>query len=259
MLKQMKYLLERSNGGTAVSERERIVLEHLPQIKFIAQRIHSRLPKGIELDDLISVGILGLLDAVEKFEPEKGVKFKTYSEVRIRGAILDSLRALDWAPRKLRQKSREVEAAVQRLSQRQQRPASDQELANELNLSLDEFYDVLNELKSLSLGLFKENSSGNADSLNEEVNVWYYPFATVQSPYQVFQKEEILRRLSQAILQLPPREQEVLSLYYQEELTMKEIGEVIGITESRVCQIHSRAVIRLRAVLAEAVKTPERE
>ncbi len=251
MLKQLKNFLDRGDAGTALPEREQIILEHLPQIKYIAHRIHARVPKGVELDDLIGAGIVGLMDAIAKFEPEKGVKFKTYAEVRIRGAILDSLRALDWAPRKLRQKSRELEAVMHRLAQREQRPATDQEIADELKISLVEFYELLNELKSVNLGGFHTMAS-SADYDAEESEVRYFPFAPVPSPYHVFQKEEVIERLSEAIQNLPVREQEVLSLYYLEELTMKEIGEVMGITESRVCQIHSRAVLRLRGMLMEA-------
>ncbi len=250
MPKQNKYLSDYARENTSAAAREQLILEHLPQIKYVAQRIHCRVPKGVELDDLISAGILGLLDAVEKFEPEKGVKFRTYAEVRIRGAILDSLRALDWAPRKLRQKSREVENVIRRLSQEKQRPATDQEIAEEMKISLSEFYELLNELRCLSIGSFTENSS-DRESEKEEKEIWYYPFASIQSPFQAFQQEELQRRLAEAIRQLPSREQTVISLYYQEELTMKEIGEVIGITESRVCQIHSRAVLRLRASLPD--------
>ncbi len=163
-----------------------------------------------------------------------------------------SLRALDWAPRKLRQKSRELEAAIQRLTQREQRPATDQEIADELNISLPEFHGLLHELKNISVGMFKDISSLN-ESDQEDTEIRYFPFAPMSSPYHIFQKEELIHRLSTAIEQLPTREQEVLSLYYMEELTLKEIGEVMGITESRVCQIHSRAVVRLRAGLQETI------
>lgn len=247
-MKQLKSMMNQTAVDVEISERERLILEHLPQIKYIAQRIYSRVPKGVELDDLMGAGILGLLDAADKFEAGKGVKFKTYAQVRIRGAILDSLRALDWAPRKLRQKSRELEAAINHLAQRELRPATDQEIADEMQISLAEFFELLNSLKGINIGLFRK-SPKHPQFDPEDGEVRYYPFAPMPSPYHVLQRKELESQLAAAIRSLPRRELEVLSLYYGEELTLKEIGEVMGVTESRVCQMHARAVARLRAAL----------
>jgi RNA polymerase sigma factor for flagellar operon FliA len=206
--------MDHSAVTDAISEREQLIMEHLPQIKLIAQRIHSRLPKGVELDDLIGAGIVGLLDAVDKFEAERGIKFKTYAEARIRGAILDSLRSLDWAPRKLRLKSRELEAAIHRLQQRVGRPATDQEIADELSISLPQFFELLQNLRGINLGHFREVPH-QALQNQEESEVRYFPFAPLPNPYHSFQKQELATRLSDAIDNLPEREQQLLSLYYE--------------------------------------------
>jgi len=252
ILRQLRNIMDHSAATDTISDRDQLILEHLYQIKLIAQRIHSRLPKGVELDDLIGAGIVGLLDAVDKFEEGRGVKFKTYAEVRIRGAILDSLRALDWAPRKLRLKSRELETVIHRLEQRDGKPATDQEIAEEMNISLSEFFELLQNLRGINLGHFRELPNQTQPD-QESGEVRYFPFAPLPNPYHVFQKKEMEVRLAKAISNLPEREQQLLSLYYEEEVTMKEIGEIMGVSESRVCQLHTRAVARLRAALMDGV------
>lgn len=249
MLEQLKSMLAQPIPSEQSSDRDRLVLEHLPQIKHVAQRIHSRVPKGIELDDLIGAGIVGLLDAVAKFRPEKGVKFKTYAAIRIRGAVLDSLRTLDWAPRRLRQKSRSLKAAVCRLEQRGQRQASNQEIADEMQIGLPDFFSLLNDLKCVNLGIFKTVSTHLQNS-QDDGNVRHYPFVPMPSPYHSYEKKELESQMANAIRNLTLREKEILSFYYIEELTMKEIGEVMGVTESRICQMHARVVARLRAALS---------
>jgi RNA polymerase sigma factor for flagellar operon FliA len=189
---------------------------------------------------------------VDKFEEDRGVKFKTYAEVRIRGAILDSLRALDWAPRKLRLKSRELETAIHRLEQRDGKPATDQEIAEEMNISISEFFELLQNLRGINLGHFRELPNQTQPD-QESGEVRYFPFAPLPNPYHVFQKKEMEVRLAKAIGNLPEREQQLLSMYYEEEVTMKEIGEIMGVSESRVCQLHTRAVARLRAALMDGV------
>jgi RNA polymerase sigma factor FliA len=230
------------------AERDELILEHLPQIKYIAQRISTKLPSHVELNDLVSAGILGLLDAIEKFDPTRGVKFKTYAELRIKGAILDSLRNLDWAPRSLRKKSKDLERVYRDLEQRLGRPATDKEVCEEMEISLDEFYELVDQIKGLNIGSFQE-LSGQDDDKNSEPLVKYVPDAPHLDPFFVFHKSEIQSILSTAVDTLPKKERLVVSLYYFDELTMKEIGRVLGVNESRVSQLHTKAMLRLRTKL----------
>jgi RNA polymerase sigma factor FliA len=229
-------------------ERDELILEHLPQIKYIAQRISAKLPSHVELNDLVSAGILGLLDAIEKFDPNRGVKFKTYAELRIKGAILDSLRNLDWAPRSLRKKSKDLERIYRELEQRLGRPATDKEVCEAMEITLEEFYELVDQIKGLNLGSFQELASQD-DEKNSEPLVKYVPDAPQMDPFFVFHKSEIQGILSTAIDTLPKKERLVVSLYYFDELTMKEIGKVLGVNESRVSQLHTKAMLRLRTKL----------
>ncbi len=162
-------------------ERDELILEHLPQIKYIAQRISTKLPSHVELNDLVSAGILGLLDAIEKFDPNRGVKFKTYAELRIKGAILDSLRNLDWAPRSLRKKSKDLERVYRELEQRLGRPATEKEVCDAMEITLDEFYELVDQIKGLNLGSFQE-LSGKDEEKNSEPLVKYVPDAPQTGP-----------------------------------------------------------------------------
>ena len=229
-------------------ERDQLILEHLPQIKYIAQRISTKLPSHVELNDLISAGVLGLLDAIEKFDPTRGVKFKTYAELRIKGAILDSLRNLDWAPRSLRKKSKDLEKVYRELEQRLGRPATDKEVSDEMEISLEEYYELIDQIKGLNLGSFQELAPHD-DEKNSEPLVKYIPDAPQMDPFFVFQRSEIRTLLSGAIDGLPKKERLVVSLYYYDELTMKEIGKVLGVNESRVSQLHTKAMLRMRTKL----------
>jgi RNA polymerase sigma factor for flagellar operon FliA len=230
------------------AERDELILEHLPQIKYIAQRISTKLPSHVELNDLVSAGILGLLDAIEKFDPNRGVKFKTYAELRIKGAILDSLRNLDWAPRSLRKKSKDLERVYRELEQRLGRPATDKEVSEAMEIPLQEFYELLDQIKGLNLGSFQE-LSGQEEDKNSEPLVKYVPDAPHLDPFFVFHKTEIKGILSGAIDALPKKERLVVSLYYFDEMTMKEIGKVLSVNESRVSQLHTKAMLRLRTKL----------
>ncbi len=225
--------------------RDALILEHLPQIKYIAHRISAKLPSHVELNDLISAGVLGLLDAVEKFDPERGVKFKTYAELRVKGAILDSLRNLDWAPRSLRKRSKDLEKVYKELEQRLGRPATDKEVCDELGITLEEFFELVDQIKGLNLGSFHEMAS-QEDDRNGEPLVKYVPDAPQMDPFFVYHKSEIRNLLAGAIDTLPKKERLVVSLYYYDELTMKEIGKVLGVNESRVSQLHTKAMLRLR-------------
>lgn len=230
------------------TERDALILEHLPQIKYIAQRISTKLPSHVELNDLVSAGILGLLDAIEKFDPNRGVKFKTYAELRIKGAILDSLRNLDWAPRSLRKKSKDLEKVYRELEQRLGRAASDKEVCEAMEIPLEEFYELVDQIKGLNLGSFQE-LSGQEEDKNSEPLVKYIPDAPQMDPFFVFHKTEIQGILGTVIDTLPKKERLVVSLYYFDEMTMKEIGKVLGVNESRVSQLHTKAMLRLRTKL----------
>jgi RNA polymerase sigma factor FliA len=232
-------------GGTA-TDRDLLLMEHLPTVRYLARRIHERLPQHVELDDLVSAGVVGLIDAFSKFDHKKKVQFKSYAQFRIRGAILDSLRTLDWSPRELRRKGRAVEEALRAVTQRVGRAPSEQEIAREMELTLAEYQALLGDLKGLEIGsLHMERSE---DSGDEELA--YVPGAPEDDPLFRCLKGEMKQRLADAIDELPEKERMVLTLYYYEELTMKEIGLTLGVVESRVSQIHSSAVLRLRASLA---------
>lgn len=229
-------------------ERDELILEHLPQIKYIAQRISTKLPSHVELNDLVSAGILGLLDAIEKFDPNRGVKFKTYAELRIKGAILDSLRNLDWAPRSLRKKSKDLERVVRELEQRLSRPPTDKEVCEAMEISLEEFYELMDQIKGLNIGSFQD-MAGQDEDKNSEPLVKYVPDTPQMDPFFVFHRSEIQSILGGAIETLPKKERLVVSLYYFDEMTMKEIGKVLGVNESRVSQLHTKAMLRLRTKL----------
>lgn len=229
--------------GYARENREVLIESHLPQVKFIAERLATKLPPSVDIDDLIGAGMLGLLDAVEKYDSGKGVLFKTYAEMRVRGAMLDSLRDLDWAPRSMRRRAREVEAAYQE-AERSRGRATEVEVAAVLKISVSEFQTLLGELRGLTitgLNTAEEEDNQHAHQLTADRD---------QTPLALYERAEVQARLAGAVDQLPSREREVVALYYVEELTMKEIGNVLGVTESRVSQIHTQAVIRLRAWLS---------
>jgi RNA polymerase sigma factor FliA len=232
--------------STTATERDLLLMEHLPTVRYLARRIHERLPQHVELDDLVSAGVVGLIDAFSKFDHNKKVQFKSYAQFRIRGAILDSLRTLDWSPRELRRKGRAVEEAIRSVTQRVGRAPSEQEIATEMELSLTEYQVLLGDLKGLEIGsLHMERSE---DSGDEELA--YIPGSPEEDPLFRCLKGEVKQRLADAIDELPEKERMVLTLYYYEELTMKEIGLTLGVVESRVSQIHSSAVLRLRTALA---------
>jgi RNA polymerase sigma factor for flagellar operon FliA len=233
-------------GSGLGPDRDRLLLEHLPTVRYLARRIHERLPQHVELEDLISAGVVGLIDAFSKFDHTKKVQFKSYAQFRIRGAILDSLRTLDWSPRELRRKGRAVEEAIRSVTQKLGRVPTEQEIAREMELELADYQQLLGELKGLEIGsLHLERTE---DSGDEELS--YLPGSPDEDPLFRCLQGEMKQRLTDAIEDLPEKERMVLTLYYYEELTMKEIGLTLGVVESRVSQIHSSAVVRLRAALA---------
>jgi RNA polymerase sigma factor for flagellar operon FliA len=231
-----------------VAEGDALINETLPLIKHIAHRVAARLPANIEIRDLINAGVIGLLDAVEKFEPERNVKFETYAEVRIRGAILDSLRNLDWAPRSLRKKSKDLEKTCSYLSQKLGRRAADEEVSEAMGKNIDDYHALVDQLHGLTIDSF-ENLSDSEDSQNYMND---YPDGDGNDPYAKFESNELTQLLAGAIEDLPEKERLVLSLYYYEEFTMKEIGALLGVNESRVSQLHTKATLRLRGKLAKA-------
>lgn len=249
-------LFSQSTNGNSAStiapltpaDRDQQLVEHLPMVRFIARRIHERLPQHVELDDLVSAGVFGLMDAFKKFDHTKQVQFKSYAQFRVRGAILDSLRLLDWSPRELRRKGRAVEEAIRELTQRLGRAPQESEIAAQLKLSLDDYQHLLGDLKGLEIGsLHAERSE---DSGEEELA--FLPAAAEDDPLFRCMQGEMKQRLIDAIEELPEKERLVLTLYYYEELTMKEIGLTLGVVESRVSQLHTAAVLRLRSSFGAA-------
>ena len=233
-------------GEASLGDRDLLLLEHLPAVRYIARRIHERLPQHVELDDLVSAGIIGLIDAFGKFDHGKKVQFKSYAQFRIRGAILDSLRMLDWSPRELRRKGRAVEEAIRAVQQRLGRAPAEQEIASEMKTSLQEYHQLLGDLKGLEIGSL--NLERTEDSGDEVLS--YIPGSPEEDPLFRCLEGEMKQHLIDAIDGLPEKERLVLTLYYYEELTMKEIGLTLGVVESRVSQIHSSAVLRLRVALS---------
>jgi len=234
-----------SGTEAATEERERLILEHLPQVRLIARRIHDRLPDSVSLDDLISTGVVGLISAIDNFDPGLNVKLKTYAEYKIRGAILDSLRGLDWAPRQKRRKAKQIEAAVASAEQRLQRTPTEEEIASELDLTLDEYREWLVEVRGVNLGSleYATGEEGGRDLLK------YISDTEASWPSQIVERAELERLLAEAIEKMPYVERTVLSLYYYEELTLREIAKILSLHESRVSQLKSQAILRLRGSL----------
>jgi len=242
-----------ANAEAFEGEQERLLLEHLPIVRFLARRIHERLPQHVDLEDLVSAGVVGLMDAFMKFDPRKQVQFRSYAQFRIRGAILDSLRMLDWSPRDLRRKGRAAEEAVRALTARMGRVPGEAEIAAEMGVGLGEYQSLLGDLKGLEIGTL--HVEHNEDSGEEEIA--YIPGRPEEDPLFRCLRGEMQAKLSNAIGQLPERERLVMTLYYFEELTMREIGLALNVVESRVSQIHASAVVHLRAALqAEAKHGP---
>ncbi len=229
--------------------RDQIVLEHAPLIRYIVNRIAVRLPSHIDLDDLHSTGVIGLMDAIEKYDPDKNCKFKTYAEFRIKGAILDQLRSLDWVPRSVRQKGRKLEKAYGDVEQRLGRSANEDEVADSLGLELDKFHTLINQVRGISLVNLEEIRGTNSDGDRAGTFADIIEDVNSENPFASLKLMETKHVISDTISSLPEKERLVISLYYYEDLNMKEIGSILGITESRVCQIHTKSVMRLRSKL----------
>jgi RNA polymerase sigma factor for flagellar operon FliA len=234
-------------GAVLTAEQERVLLEHLPIVRFLARRIHERLPQHVDIEDLVSAGVVGLMDAFAKFDPTKKVQFRSYAQFRIRGAILDSLRTLDWSPRDLRRKGRAVEEAIRVLTARMGHAPSEPEVAVEMGMGLEEYQQLLGDLKGLEIGTL--HMERNEDSGDEELA--YVPGRPEEDPLFRCLRGELEDRLAEAIARLPDRERLVMTLYYYEEMTMREIGLALGVVESRVSQVHASAVVHLRVALKD--------
>ncbi|MGI4828460.1 MAG: sigma-70 family RNA polymerase sigma factor [Janthinobacterium lividum] len=226
-------------------DHDRLILEHLPMVRFIARRLAERLPQHVEFEELVSAGVVGLIDAVNKFDYRKDVQFKSYAQFRVRGAILDSLRTLDWSPRDLRRKKRAIEEVSRTLTAQLGRAPFEQEIASEIGVTLETYQQLLNDLKSLEIGSL--NVERGEETGEEEVA--YVAAPEKENPLLQCLEGEMRDQLTAVIETLPERERLVLTLYYYEELTMKEIGLTLGVVESRVSQIHASAVRRLRKTL----------
>jgi RNA polymerase sigma factor FliA len=233
--------------------RDAFIRQYSPLVKYVAGKVAASMPNTVEFDDLVGYGVFGLLDAIEKFDPDKNVKFKTYAVTRIRGAIFDELRSTDWVPRSVRQKTKEIEEAVVSLEAKLGRPASDQEIASSLGVSEDEFLKTMLKISSTSVlslnDVWYSGDETDKISIGESIES-----PSSMNPDATVEREEVKRVIVQAINELPEKEKKVLVLYYYEDLTLKEIGQVLEVTESRVSQLHTKAILRLRAKLTNLRK-----
>jgi RNA polymerase sigma factor for flagellar operon FliA len=246
---ELRDLWRRYKDEGDASARERLVVAYSPMVKFVAGRLGAGLPSHVDDADLISYGLMGLIGAIERFEPERGIKFETFAMTRIRGAIIDELRSLDWVPRSVRSRAREIEAAQAALEHQLHRAPSEAELASKLGISEDELQTSLLEIANSSVYALDElwtvsDSSGDQVSL---LDTLHDPDAP--DPQELLDASELKDRLADAISALPEREKLVIALYYYENLTLREIGEVLGVTESRISQLHTKAVLRLKSRL----------
>jgi RNA polymerase sigma factor for flagellar operon FliA len=248
---ELRDLWQRYKDDGDERARERLVVAYSPMVKFVAGRLGAGLPSHVEDADLISYGLVGLIGAIERFEPERGIKFETFAMTRIRGSIIDELRSLDWVPRSVRSRAREIEAAQTKLEHELQRAPTETELAAKLNMTEEELQGALLEIANSSVYALDElwtvsDSSGDQVSLLDTI-----ADDSAADPQEALASTEVKDLLTEAIGGLPEREQLVVALYYYENLTLREIGEVLGVTESRVSQLHTKAVMRLKSSLQQ--------
>ena len=227
--------------------RDRLILSYAPLVKYVAGRLGSGLPAHVDEEDLISYGLLGLMGAIERYEPDRDVKFETYAVARIRGAIIDELRALDWVPRSVRSRARDIERAIAELEKKHMRAPTDEEIAAKVGITEEELETSLSEIGRTSIAALDElwtisSSGGDQVALIDTIED-----TTGPEPQSALAQTELKEALGEGIARLPEREKLVVTLYYYEELTLREIGEVLGVTESRISQLHTKAILRLRA------------
>ena len=237
---------QRERQEQSEEERERLILEHLPQVNLIARRIHETLPGNVSLDDLVSSGVVGLIMAIDNFDPAQAVKLKTYAEYKIRGAILDSLRGMDWASRHRRKKYKDIEVAISHAEKKYNRPPTEDEIASELHLTLAEYRARLVEVQGLTLGSLEMtiNPQTGQDLLSIIPSGDELPLAAVE-------RIELESLIARAVEQLPEPEKLILALYYQEELTLREIGDIVNLRVSRVSELKTTSILRLRAFVGQ--------
>jgi RNA polymerase sigma factor for flagellar operon FliA len=246
---QALWLRYRRTGDKGL--RDRLILTYAPLVKYVAGRLGSGLPAHVDEGDLVSYGLLGLISAIERYDPERDIKFETYAIVRIRGSIIDELRALDWVPRSVRSRAREIERAIAELEAKLGHAPSDEEIAGKIGITVEELDESLTDISRSSIAALDElwSTSGEGDqvSLLDTIEDTSGP-----RPNEALDETELRETLADAIARLPEREKLVVTLYYYEELTLREIGEVLGVTESRVSQLHTKAVLRLKSRLSGA-------
>ncbi len=233
--------------------RDRLILTYAPLVKFVAGRVGSNLPSHVDEQDLVSYGLLGLIGAIERFDPGREIKFETFAMARIRGAIIDELRSLDWVPRSVRTRARQIERAIAGLEKELMRAPTDEEIAKQLGITVEELEDSLTDISRSSISALDElwtigGSGGDQIALIDTIEDTQGP-----EPQSALAQTEMREALGEAIARLPEREKLVVTLYYYEELTLREIGEVLGVTESRVSQLHTKAILRLKARLGGSV------
>jgi RNA polymerase sigma factor for flagellar operon FliA len=226
-------------------ERERLILEHLPQVRLIARRIQERLPENIALEDLVSTGVIGLISAIDNFDPRHNVKLKTYAEYKIRGAILDGLRGLDWAPRQKRHKAKQIEAAIAVAEQRLKRAPGEEEIAAQLKIPIEEYHQWLVEIRGINIASLEYAGAEHGRDM-----LHFLRDGGENLPSALLERSELERLLAEGIDGIPEIERKVLSLYYHEDLTLREIAQVVHLHESRISQLKSQAILRLRSHLA---------
>ncbi|MDP8970816.1 MAG: RNA polymerase sigma factor WhiG [Actinomycetota bacterium] len=244
-------LWERYKADGDPSARERLILQYSPLVKYVAGRVSVGLPATVEHADLVSYGMFGLIDAIEKFDLARGVKFETYAITRVKGAIIDELRSIDWVPRSVRSKARAVEKALATLEARLRRSPTEQELADELGVGIKELRDTLARVSPVSLVALDETLAGDEGEGQALIDTLQDPKAT--DPEASYEDAELKTILVHALNYMPEREKTVLVLYYFEGMTLAQIGQVLGVTESRVCQLHSKAVLGLRTKMQDRI------
>jgi RNA polymerase sigma factor FliA len=253
---ELRELWAAYKDAPGAGPRDALIIHYSPLVKYVAGRVAVGLPQNVEQADLVSYGMFGLIDAIDKFEPERGYKFETYAIARIKGAILDELRSIDWVPRSVRAKARQIEKAYAKLESTLHRAPTDEELSTELRWEMEQLQQALTQISHVGLAALDEilavgGERGESVTLGDTI-----ADTSSHGPMGAFEVAETRQMLGQAINGLPEREKIVLTLYYYENLTLQEIGRVLGVTESRVCQIHTKAVLHLRSRMSSMEREP---
>ncbi|MDD4880184.1 MAG: RNA polymerase sigma factor FliA [Gallionellaceae bacterium] len=230
------------------TDKDAVIRAHLPLVKRIAYHLMSRLPASVDADDLIQAGLIGLLDAMDRFDDSQGAHFETYATQRVRGAMLDELRESDWASRTVRKASRKIENAIHALQQRLQRQPTEQEIAGQLGMPINDYFELLGETRGAQLVYYEDLHASDSDDFLDR-----FVGELADGPFEMLSDQNFRKALTQAIVELPDREKMLMGMYYEQEMNFKEIGAVLGVSESRICQLHGQAVARLRGFLRDWV------